>query len=324
MADAFNRNVKFLLLLCVIAVVAASGCVTGGGDIGGGPGIVVEKFEPALTSVESGETVALQLEVRNEGDYNGGLGGSGAHAISQIMSIDPFEWQVLPSTIYDMGTILAPIRESQTPGELKKATWQLTAPLLERGQTKTYEILARTFYEYETKAIKPVWFVTGEELRKAVQNGETLASESVTQTSGPLTVDVITGNFVKSNDYRSSRFQLQIKIRNTGGGTIRGTSYPVAIHVDYPAWVMPVEGTCPSEWQTVTPEDYREVPVGLMWPDFGNFVYVWDGQQTDVTCEFQIIQPPASRTKGDFEIRLGYIYSVDAKTQLTVEGMEEF
>ncbi len=322
MTDIFAKKVEFLLLLFTIAILPVSGCVTDGGT-GGGPGITIEKFETALpgTPIESGEQVALRLEVRNRGDYNGEM-GTGAPAIVELMQIDPTEWGIIPSPIIDLGTILAPDIESQTQGGLAIADWQLLAPLLERGQRQDFRVDARVYYAYETKARKPVQFVTNEELRRLIQLGESLTSDPVTQTSGPLTVTVNAGQVVKAKDWTNARFQLQMRIDNTGSGRITGTNYPVAIGIVWPQWVIPVEGYCPPQTLWGTPV-YNDVPPGLVQPT-GTFIYMWDGKSTDVTCEFEIIQPPASKTKGNFEVTLGYIYSIDSTTQIAVKGVEQF
>jgi hypothetical protein len=321
MTDIFAKELKFLLILCAVAlVIPISGCISPTPSGTGGLGLVIENFKTTLDTVDSSEPVGLNLEVRNRGDYNGMI-GAGVPAVAEIMSIDPTEWAVTPSTIVDMGTMLAPDLESQTQGGLGKANWELIAPILQRGQRKTYEIRARVYYPYETKAIKPVWFVTAEELRRIVQVGDALPSDAGTQTSGPLTVTVTAGQFVKANEFKDSKFQLQIRVDNSGSGQIRGRNYPVAVAVKWPMWVMPVGGFCPLQTQIVTPF-YNDVPA-ILPPLPGTYIYLWNGKTTDLTCEFQIIQPPASRTQGNFEVSLGYIYSVDATTQITVKGTEE-
>ncbi len=324
MTGIFAKKVEFLLLLGVLAIVmAVSGCLAAPTDgvAGGGPGLVIERFDTTLDTIESGEPVGLQLDVRNQGGYNGEL-GTGATAIAEIMSIDPIEWTIAPSTVVNLGTILAPDLESQTQGGVGRANWELTAPMLERGQRKTYEVRSRVYYEYETIATKPLWFVTSEELRRVVQNGEALASEAITQVSSPLTVTVNAGQFVKAREWTNARFQLQIRLDNTGGGQVRGRNYPIAMEVKWPQWVTPVGGFCPPETYWGIP-DYTDVPPGLPQPS-GTFIYMWDGRSTDITCEFQIVQPPSSRTQGEFEVKLDYLYSVDAISQLTVKGIEQF
>lgn len=325
MISTLAKRGESLLLLCVLAlVVSVSGCIDGGGDgniMATGPGIIIEEFKTPLQQIESGEAINLHLEIRNVGGYNG-MYETGAPAVAEIMQIDPMEWSVLPATIIDMGTVIAPDPDSQTQGGLKTADWQLIAPPLDSGQAQNFGITARVFYEYETKARKGVQFVTTEEMRRMVQSGETFVSDAVTQTGGPLSVSIETGQVVKATDWSNHRFQLQITIRNTGGGQIRGTNYPVAIRLEYPQWVTPVEGYCPSQTMWTTPV-FNDVPVGLV-PPAGTYINLWDGQSTDVTCQFEIVQPPSQKTKGNFEVILNYIYSIDASTQLTVKGIPQY
>jgi len=325
MVSILNKKTEFLLLLSALFIVTTSGCVNpfGTGDQStGGPGIVIEDFRTSLNLIESGEQVNVHLDVRNRGDYDGDL-GMGAPAMVELMQIDPTDWIIQPMTLQDLGTILAPDIESNTQGGHATADWILTAPLLEAGTRKTYDITARVYYQYENIATKSIQFVTNEEMRRMSQMGETFESDPTVQTGGPLTVELITGNIVKANEMTPARFQMEIRIRNTGGGQIRGENYPVAVQVEYPTWIIPTEGMCPSQINWITPM-YNDVPAGVPFPVGGNFVYLWDGKSSDVTCEFEVIQPPSSKTKGEFKVKLGYIYSVDDTTQVTVKGKEQF
>ncbi len=309
-------GIKFLLLLStVFLVIFSSGCVTTGKERTGGPGIVIEKFEPSLSMIESGEPVSLRLEVRNVGGYNN------APVVAEIMDIDPTEWQVSGGTIRSLGTLLMPDPESNTQGQKASATWDLIAPYLKRGQELPYQARARVYYYYETIATKPVWFVTTDELRRIVRMGEALPSEPTIYTNGPLSVTIDAGQFVKAREWRESKFQLQIRIDNNGNGQVLGRNYPVGIEVKWPSWVTPVGGMCPA--QTVTPL-FQDVPPGLPQPTTSRYILLWNGRYADITCEFMITQPPSSRTKGNFEVKLAYDYFIDATTQITVKGTEEY
>lgn len=320
MGTAFGRNVKFFLLLFIAAVTVTSGCTLPGGQTtSGGPGITVDIFQPTLgqtTPIESSEPVSLHLEVINRGDYNN------APAVAELTGIDTVEWNLFGDVYRDLGLLLAPDPESETLGGRGTADWDVITPVLSRNQKMTYEPIARVYYYYETRATKPVWFVTAEELRRVVQGGDALSTEATVLTSGPLTVTVNTGKFVKAREWRESKFQLQMRIENTGGGQIFGRDYPVAIEVKWPDGVIPV-GDCPRQIQFGT-GIYTNLPPFLTTPAFGRFVRVWNGKYTDVTCEFQVTNPPTNKVKKNFEVKLGYIYYVDAATQITVKGFEEF
>lgn len=310
-----SSKTLFLGLFAVLVALLVSGCVNPFPD-GGGLGITVEKFEPSLSSVTSNEQLNLHLEVRNTGDFNN------APAVAELTNLDPTEWSLYGDRYKFLGNLLAPDPESQTEGGRGIADWAVTSPDLSRGQTMSYAPRARVYYYYETKAIKPVVFVTSEELRKTVQAGGALSSEPTTTTTGPMSVNVVAGSFVRAQDYRESKFQLEIHIDNIGGGYVYGMDNPVAVQVKYPQFVVPV-GDCPRFEQAGWVQ-YPTLPQGLLSPVFGRYIKLWDGRSTDLTCEFTIVEPPTNILTANFEVTLGYIYYVDATTQISVQGTEEY
>ncbi len=317
---AFGRNVKFFLLLLIAAVTVTSGCTTpfGGGSKGGGPGVVVDIFQPTLgqtTPIESDEPVSFHLEVINRGDYNN------APAVAELTGIDTTEWKLFGDVYRDLGLLLAPDPESQTQGGRGTADWDVITPTLSRNQKITYEPIARVYYYYETDVKKPVWFDNSEELRRIVQGAGTLDTEPATSWNAPLAVTVNTGNFVKAGDWTNSKFQLQIRIENTGNGQVFGRDYPVAVEIEWPDGVVPI-GDCPRQIQFGT-GFYDNLPPYLTTPSLGRFVRLWNGKYTDISCEFQVTQPPTNKVKKNFRVKLAYIYYVDAVTHITVKGYEE-
>ncbi|RLJ00284.1 MAG: hypothetical protein DRP03_00895 [Candidatus Aenigmatarchaeota archaeon] len=302
------------LVFALLAVLLISGCVQQGTTTGSG--IVINTFEPALKSVESGEEVSLHLEVQNTGDY------TDAPVVAELTGIDLSEWNVI-DRYKNLGSLLAPDKDAGTEGGRAGVDWRITAPSLRRGQRLTYEPIARVYYLYKTIATKPVWFVTTEELKKIVRVGGTLESEPTTVTAGPLNVEIKTGRFVRSTDWRDTKFQLQIHIENIGNGYVAGKDYPLFIEVKWPNGVAPV-GECPTITYEAAGELYKDVPASLTRPSFGRVVKLWNGRDVDLTCEFRIIEPPTNKEKRNFEVEIGYIYYVDAKTSIEVVGTEEF
>lgn len=314
-------GVKILLLLCISLSLMTSGCTMfPSGQTGGGSGLVIEEFEPSLPTTESNEPVTFHLEVRNKGGSKGPL-GQGVPVIAELMGVDPMEWRVMPSVYSQQMNLYPPDPDAQTEGGLGTVDWEAMTPLIPEGERVSYDAIARVYYTYKTTARKPIWFVTKPELETLSRSGGSLTSEATTYTSGPLTVDIKAGQFVATREWAENKFQLQIKISNTGGGHIFGRDSPVGLHVTWPQFVRPV-GDCPRDiyWGTGM---YENMPVGLSQPaTSGRFVRVWDTRDTDITCEFTISEPPSSRTKSFFEVELDYIYYIDASTSITVEGME--
>jgi hypothetical protein len=237
-----SKITSVLALLTIASVLAISGCtlLPSGGTTGGGPGIAIERFEPSLSTVRSNEQVSLRLEVRNNGDY------TNAPAAAELMGIDPAKWNLYGNTMQYLGTLLAPDAASNTPGGRGTASWTLVSPPLVRGQSLTYRPIARVYYQYETRAIKPVTFVTANELKDIQRGGGSLTSEPTTYTNGPLSVQVTTGNFVQAPEIGAGeyKFQVQFNIENIGQGKIYGVNNPIAVQIEYPQFVVPL-GECP-------------------------------------------------------------------------------
>lgn len=58
------------LLLTLIVIVTISGCIGQGPTITGGPGLIITDFSPDYSDITAGETVGLNLEVENQGEFD--------------------------------------------------------------------------------------------------------------------------------------------------------------------------------------------------------------------------------------------------------------
>ncbi|MBN2330811.1 MAG: hypothetical protein JXC85_03275 [Candidatus Aenigmarchaeota archaeon] len=316
-----SKNPKGLewLLILPIAILLVSGCLNlGGGSSISGNGIVITTFEPSLRSIESNDDVLVHLEVQNQGDVIG-------TAAAKLIGIYPQDWGV-----FQTDQLLDELRpadvERGTEGQKATADWRLTAPPLKRGERRTYEPMVRVFYSYETKVTKPITFVTSDELRRIVQNGQSLNSDPAIVSAGPLTVTVRTGEFVRTKDnWQQSYFPVQIDITNTGGGLIAGENYPIGIDIEPPAGTM-FKGDCPPRSQTEWGGSFYDMnlPVGLSRPISPYTIVMWNGRDATVTCELKVITPPDYRQDRDLTITLEYIYYTDQSTTIDVVGTEEW
>ncbi len=313
-----GKNLEWLLILPV-AVVLVSGCINLGGDTGvTGNGIVITKFEPSLKSVESADDLILHLEVQNQGDVIG-------RAAAKLIGIYPQDWGVF-QTDQLLDELRPADRERGTEGQIATADWRLTTPDLKRGERRTYDPMVRVFYSYETKVTKPITFVTSDELRRIVQNGESLYADPTITSAGPLSVEVRTGEFVRTKDnWQQSYFPVQIDIENTGGGLIAGENYPIGIEIEPPAGTM-FKGDCPPRSQTEWGGTFYDMhlPVGLTRPVSPKTIVMWNGRDTKVTCELKVITPPDYRQERELTVTLKYIYYTDQSTQIDVTGTEEW
>jgi hypothetical protein len=318
--DAKKTGELAILLFLPIVVLAASGCTNlglGGSSGVSGAGVVVTKFESSLQSIQSDDEVMLHLEVQNMGDAI-------AMAAAELINIYPQDWNVL-NTEQTIGELLPSDEEAGTEGQLGTLYWRLRAPDLQRGERRTYEPMVRVFYSYETRVIKPITFLTSEELRRAIQNGESLPSEAAIVSAGPLSVNVQAGEFVRTkDDWEQSYFPVEITIENTGGGLIAGENYPIGVEIVNPPGTI-FRGDCPrvsqTEWMSF---DTSILPAGLTRPISPKWVYMWDGKETKITCELKVVNPPEYRESRELKVVLKYIYYQDAKLPITVEGTREW
>ena len=311
-------DLKFLLIL-PLAVVLVSGCINLGGDGGvSGNGVVITKFEPSLASVESDDELSLRLEVQNNGDAI-------ARAAAKLIGIYPQDWGVF-QTDKMLDDLIPADPERGTEGQIGVADWRLTAPDLKRGERRTYEPMARVFYSYETKVTQPITFVTSDELRRTIQNGESLSADPTVTSAGPMSVTVRTGDFVRTRDnWQQSYFPVQIDITNTGGGLIAGENYPIGVEIEAPPGTM-FRGDCPPSSQTEFGGSYYDMhlPVGLTRPISPKTVLMWNGRDMKIICELKVVTPPDYRQKRDLKATLKYIYYTDQKTQISVTGTQEW
>jgi hypothetical protein len=224
------KNIVFLI--AVSSAILVSGCVNDNHGISYGNGVLITAFESDLgaTAVQSEDDVGLMLKVQNQGEVDA------TNVEAQIMGIDLDEWGTGFSWSGDkkqLGTLLAADPVTKTQGQIKTAQWTLTAPNLPSGTELTYEPRVRTFYDYRTRATKSVTLVDVEELRRIIQQGRSLPGGSTRSSAGPLSVEVRTGDFVKTQNY-DDPFPLNIFITNmiweSGGSVIEGSGY-------YGGWV---------------------------------------------------------------------------------------
>ncbi len=290
--------IRYSLPILLVFVLLVSGCTSIGG--GTGPGVVILSFEPDFTSVESNDDVKLYIRVQNQG------GMEAENVEAELTGIDPIEWGVFVKTKYlgSAGNMIPPRPEYGTEGETDTTTWDLQAPRLAGTLSQTYNPAVRVYYTYQTVATKPITLVDEDELRRLMQMGKSLPTKETTYTSGPLSVNIVTGKYIKSTDQWGKTFPITISIRNTGPGTV-GSKFKTFEQEDYP---VDVRITLPNGLGTAGDcQTYQRIDL-------------WRGQEYDLTCNLRITRAPSIAEERTLEVRLEYDYFVDATTSVTVTG----
>ncbi|MCK4714478.1 MAG: hypothetical protein KAT35_02810 [Candidatus Aenigmarchaeota archaeon] len=317
MAARSSSGVKSLAFLLILsAVVLVSGCINTGGDgVAYGKGVIIESFESDMGSMalESEDEVSLMLKVQNQGEVD----AINVEAI--LIGIDLNEWGTGYSwtgDTKDLGTLLAADPQSNTEGQTKVVQWNLEAPVLPRGTEFTYEPRVRVFYDYQTKSNKPITLVDVDELRRIIQQGKTLAGDATRSSAGPLSVQIRTGDFVKTQNY-DDPFPLNIFITNdlweSGGSVYEGSGYYGSYYdnIQYPVKIK------------ITLPDGMSLESGEHCSTSGDWVNLWKGKTADLTCEIRIDNPPEFRVEKLIQVELEYTFFMDASTTVRVIGTEE-
>ncbi len=317
MAAINSSGMRSLFLILPLAVlVLASGCTTDSGSgVAYGKGVIIEGFESDLgsLSIESEDAVSLMLKVKNKGSVE----ATDVEAV--LIGIDVDEWGTGFSwdSEKDLGDLVAPDPTTSTEGGTRQVQWNLEAPNLPKGTEFTYEPTVRVFYDYKTRATKPVTLVDVDELRRIVQQGKTLPGGSTSSSAGPLSIEVRTGDFVKTQDYRDP-FPLNVFITNdlweSGGSVIEGSGYYGGYGFEELRYPVKVTITLPEGMSLESSEGCSTS---------GDWVELWKGKSAEMTCEVRIDDPPEYRQDKVIQVELEYRYYIDASTSINVIGTDE-
>jgi hypothetical protein len=309
---------RLMLFAPLLAVIFISGCTTT--TTGLGNGVSVLNFEPDLPQgVFSGDTIRLQLRLQNQGE------STAKDVQVELANIDTNDWGTfgLFGFSENLGDILPYDALTNTPGGIKTHEWRLQAPELAKGTSFTYEPMVKVSYDYRTVAQKPITLVDVDELRRLIQQGKSLPNKPTEFTAGPLGVEIKTGDFVSTSSGASGGesyevFPVYIKITNKDweaggsvikdgfGGLFEGYDYPVRVKI------TPPSGVTSRSFGTDACSSFNFDTMDL-----------WQGKDAEITCEFEVTNPPSYRQEVLFTVDLEYRYQTQASTRLQVTGTEE-
>ncbi len=204
-------NVKNLIpLLAVAIIVVAAGCTSKNpSTISTNDGVVINSFESDDSTLNSGETTNLYLEIQNVG----GVDSDGVMAY--LFGADG--WNPRPSATVNVGKLEAP--KYDVPSSPRNVMWTVTAPQLPEGVKQPFTMTARVVYHYKSNAAGKINVYSDEEWRR--RNAKQPISPSsivpVKNSPGPIHVSIQGPTDVKLSSYTDG-IPILIKISNTGSG----------------------------------------------------------------------------------------------------------
>jgi hypothetical protein len=233
---------KEQVLISLVAIALVSGCTgipgitdtTSGTSVATGSGLAITSFSAEPSTLYNGSTVRLSMEVQNLGDIavsnsdscislmgaNLEVGSETNNQVWHRLTGD----DITQSETFDRTTMRPADTIKGTPADIENIRWNLKAPDLQKGQTRTDTFIGRVYSKYQTIANGNIWIYSEVEADASSTAGTALNTATFTSTTGPVAIDVsVTPNPVIV--YDSDRaFTMTIRLSNAGSGTIYDTT----------------------------------------------------------------------------------------------------
>lgn len=306
---------KTALALLVLGAVVIAGCVGGGGQVSAttGNGLEITNFTTAQAQVYSGSTTLVTFGVENQGETTLSASTGG------ILLIGADDW--IPGNItrkFDKDMRPAdPTKTPPIPAGRQTETWRLTGPSLGRGQSRTYTLTGRVYYDYLTSAFGSIAVYPQSEATAAQNRGETLQKSSWSVTRGPIRMDVIVAPDPVVVSAAGDTFTLQVTFTNTENGVIytNGTVANVTDGTNTAPFAIPepalnkltidVTGFT-GDLSIVDPSCYQNVELV--------------GNSASIICDVRVTQVPNVKRTFSVGVNADYGYYADQQMTLTALG----
>ncbi|MBU3958015.1 MAG: hypothetical protein KKB25_02985 [Nanoarchaeota archaeon] len=219
-------SVNLFLFISILAVVAVSGCISGGGPaVTGGNGITVTDFASSVSEVsDCDKSVRLSLSVENAGGKSIDTGGLLACLRGKNFNGTTKEqmWALDASQkICQLSAkkLDAPDTVKNIPGGAANFKWTVFSPFVPFPLTRTDGFESRVFYNFSSRTSATIFIVSESELAVAKQTGKALPSAPlIDKTASPVDISVdVVQPIVGAKD---DTFTLKVTLSNVGGGTV--------------------------------------------------------------------------------------------------------
>jgi hypothetical protein len=335
-AKVLSGTMSFLLVLPFLAIIFISGCTWPGNSTTGGTGVVVKEFAPEFTEIYAGEPVTFRLLMQNQGSIDAkyvhaellGLDEDWCNPTQGCQTSTGGRQEKLPNedecryggTGFNM---LAPDPTRGTSGASHICTWTYKAPPIQKGFTITYTPIARTFYSYSSGVTKLITFGSSSELRRIQDSGGKLPTETKSQTSGPITVDIQTQGPIRFwGDEKKITFPLEITINNVGGGVACSYDKIISLSLD----------ACKKDEKNKNKVNIKidlgsnsKMSLSTECDEFastsGKQIALWKGQSNSIVCEVTASDlDPNGPSQKPIVVQAFYEYYTDTSSSIKVIG----
>ena len=106
-------------------------------------------------------------------------------------------------------------------GEVKTCKFSCEAPRVSEGLSVDYWPIARAEYKYTSHAAKTVTFVSKDEIKRIIDSGGTLPSETLSASRGPVKIEINIKGPVRYWGDNEIAFPVEIIVKNVGNGMVK-------------------------------------------------------------------------------------------------------
>ncbi|MFH1786760.1 MAG: hypothetical protein ABH829_03880 [archaeon] len=197
-----------------------------GGALIAAPGLAIIEFYPDQKEIAAGDTVGVNLEIANNGEYPAKEVTASLYRMGKLMGAGGTtitSWA--PSDLDPLDL------ETGVPSDKREWVWHLMAPEGLMG-TQGYNLGVRVDYRYKAEGWADILITQKEEVKvQAEQGGQAQASGG--HTKAPLVVDIKAAPVMYYSDLQAATdtsFPIRIDLTNSGGGKVMSAkgSGPVA------------------------------------------------------------------------------------------------
>lgn len=201
------------LALLLVPVILIAGCLGGGGGsensftLTPNDGLSIS-FQPTSSSFLSDETVRLQMEVENTGQYDAEITGASIFGASFLV-------EGCSTTSDVTGTTLAGVvKAGELAGQQASIIWTCGSPASVNGAEEQFDAGIDVEYTYETDASASLTLIPRDRFSSA-------SSVSTDNTAAPVHAEVTANSPIPVVEGTQS-YSVPITLRNVGDGEVAG------------------------------------------------------------------------------------------------------
>jgi hypothetical protein len=313
---------KAKILISILAVALVCGCVVPGLPeitpvVGAGRGLEITSFTAEPSTIFSGATVRVIMEVENQG-------GSTVPKEDSLVYLtgSNVDFGSSSDMVWHDGSEYDHLKDMKAadvvrglPADTDRVMWSLESPTLPPGQTRTDTFIGRIYEEYETAAHGSIWVYTETEADAARAAGRGMNKATFTYTTGPIGLEVSVQPDPVVMYGGENSFSLYIKLTNLATGTIYKSNA--------------VTYTEASEDITLTQDDLNLVDIDLTTTGDLTIANTEDcegeqeliaGKSTTIVCDLDIAGNVATFKSFPVDVSVKYGYYTQATATVTVQG----